>query len=127
MIFKIMLMTRMLVLMKVYFFLFVSNDANECPKMFLNVDYNAKIVIESDLCANVRFFTLMNVSLRCRSPFHANECIFSRNEEQKVYIDFGKPKNGAPDFIIIIMIIIMMMIMVMIVKIVLFTLVHNKK
>ena len=39
-----------------------SNDANKCLKMLLNVDYNAKIVIESDLCANVRFFGLMNVS-----------------------------------------------------------------
>ena len=42
-------------------------------------------VIESDLCANVRFFALMNVSSRCWSPFHANECVFSRNEQQKVY------------------------------------------
>ena len=39
-----------------------SNDANKCLKMLLNVDYNAKIVIESDLCTNVRFFRLMNVS-----------------------------------------------------------------
>ena len=52
--------------------------------MLLNVDQNAKIVIESDLGANVRFFALMNVSSRCRSPFHANECVFSRNEQQKV-------------------------------------------
>ena len=54
----------------------MSNDANECPK----------IVIESDLCANVHFFALMNVSSRCWLPFHANECVFSRNEQQKVYI-----------------------------------------
>ena len=40
----------------------MSNDANEWPKMLLNVDYNAKTVIESDLCANVRVFALMNVS-----------------------------------------------------------------
>ena len=31
------------------------NDAYEYPKMLLNVDWNAKIVIESDLCANVCF------------------------------------------------------------------------
>ena len=62
----------------------MSNDANECPKMSLNVDYNAKIVIESDLCANVRFFALMSVSSRCWSPFHTNKCVFSRNEQQKV-------------------------------------------
>ena len=68
-----------------YIFLFcMSNDANECPKMLLNVDWNAKIVIESDLCANVRFFALMKVSSRCWSPFHPNECVFSRNEQQKV-------------------------------------------
>ena len=52
------------------------NDAKECPKMLLNVDLNAKLVIESDLCANVRFFALMNVSSRCWSPFYANECVF---------------------------------------------------
>ena len=62
----------------------MSNDANECPKMLLNVDKNAKIVIESDLRANVRFFALMNVSSRCWSPVHANECVLSRNEQQKV-------------------------------------------
>ena len=43
-----------------------------------------KIVIESDLCANVRIFALMNVSSHYRSPFHANDCVFSRNEQQKV-------------------------------------------
>ena len=62
----------------------MSNDANECPKMLLNVDKNAKIVIESDLCSNVCFFALMNVSSRYWSPFHANESVFSRNEQQKV-------------------------------------------
>ena len=56
----------------------MSNDANECPKMLLNVDKNAKIVIESDLWANVRFFALMNVSSRYWLPFHANECVFYR-------------------------------------------------
>ena len=53
-------------------------------KMLLNVDYNAKIVIESDLCANVLFFALINASSRCWSPLHANECVFSGNEQQKV-------------------------------------------
>ena len=62
----------------------MSNDANECPKMLLNVDENSKIVIESDLCSNVRFFALMNVSSRYWSPFHVNESVFSRNEQQKV-------------------------------------------
>ena len=30
------------------------------------------------------FFTLMNGSLHYWLPFHANECIFSLNEQQKV-------------------------------------------
>ena len=45
----------------------------------------ANIVIESDLCANVRIFALMNVSSHCWSPFHENDCVFSRSEHQKVY------------------------------------------
>ena len=38
------------------------NEAYKCPKVLLNVDQNAKIVIESDLWANVRIFPQMNVS-----------------------------------------------------------------
>ena len=53
--------------------------------MLLNCDENAKIVIESELRSNVRFLAPMNVSLRYWSPFHRNECVFSRNEQQKVY------------------------------------------
>ena len=71
----------------------MSNDANECPKMLLNVDQNAKIVIESDLCANVRFFALINVSSRCWSTILANECVFSRNEQQKVYMFYNFPST----------------------------------
>ena len=55
--------------MKVYFSLCMSNDASECPKVFLNVDKNAEIVIESELNANVRCLALMNVSSRIWSPF----------------------------------------------------------
>ena len=61
------------------------NDAYECQKVLLNVDENAKIVIESDLCANVRIFALMNVSPHYWPPFRANDCVFSRNEQHKVY------------------------------------------
>ena len=50
--------------------------------MLLNV--YAKIVIESDLCATVCFFALMNISLRYWTFFHANDCALSRNEQQKV-------------------------------------------
>ena len=54
--FKMVLMTLMLALMKVYFSLLYA----ECYWMLIK---NAKIVIESDLCANVRIFALMNVSI----------------------------------------------------------------
>ena len=36
---------------------------------------------ESDLCTNVSFFAVINGSPRYWLPFHANECIFSRNEQ----------------------------------------------
>ena len=68
------------------FYLFcMLNNAYECPKVLLNVDSNAKIVIESDLCADVRIFALMNVSWHYWSSFHANDYVFYRNEQQKVY------------------------------------------
>ena len=35
-------------------------------------------------CSLFRFFGLMIVSSRCWSPFHTNECVFSRHEQQKV-------------------------------------------
>ena len=60
------------------------NDAYEHMKMLLNVKKNAKIVIESELRANVRFLALMNASSRYWSSIHTNESVFSRNEKQKV-------------------------------------------
>ena len=48
------------------------NDAKECLKMLMNVNENAQIVIESELLANLYYL-------------RANECVFSRNEQQKVY------------------------------------------
>ena len=53
--------------------------------MFLDVDKNAKIDIESELSANVRCLAIMNVASRNWSPFYANKCVFSHNEKQKVY------------------------------------------
>ena len=64
------------------------NDAYEHMKMLLNVNKNAKIVIECELRANVRFLVLMNASSHFWSSIHANECVFSRNEQQKVYSVF---------------------------------------
>ena len=63
------------------------NDAYEYMKMLLNVNKNAKIVIECELHANVRFLALMNASSRYWSSIHTNECVFSRNEQQKVYFE----------------------------------------
>ena len=40
--------------------------------------------IKRELRANVRFLTLMNASSRYWSSIHANECVFSRNEQQQV-------------------------------------------
>ena len=62
------------------------NGTYEYPKVLLNVALNAKIVIESDLCANGCIFALMNVSAHYWSPFHANDYVFSLNEQQKAYI-----------------------------------------
>ena len=85
--FKIVVMTLMLALMKVYLnFSFVCwithMNAQKCCWMLTK---KAKIVIESDLCPNVRIFALMNVSSHYWSSFHANDCVYSRNEQQKVY------------------------------------------
>ena len=66
------------------------NDAYEYMKMLLNGNKNAKIVIECELHANVRFLALMNASSRYWSSIHTNECVFSRNEQQKVYLFLTK-------------------------------------
>ena len=71
------------------------NDAYEYMKMLLNVNKNAKIVIECELHANVRFLALMNASSRYWSSIHTNECVFSRNEQQKVYCVRNSP-SGIP-------------------------------
>jgi len=62
----------------------VPNDAYECVNVLLNVNGSAGIVVECELHANVRFLALMNASSRYWSSIHANECVFSRNEQQKV-------------------------------------------
>ena len=61
------------------------NDAYEHMKMLLNVNKNAKIVIECELRADVRFLALMNASSRYWASTQGNEFVFSRNEQQKVY------------------------------------------
>ena len=53
-------------------------------KMLLNVNKNAKIVIESELRANAPFLALISASSRYWSTIHANERVFSRNEQHKV-------------------------------------------
>ena len=44
------------------------NDVYECPKVLLNVDWDAKIVIKTNLCASVGICALMNVSSHYWSP-----------------------------------------------------------
>ena len=53
-------------------------------KMLLNVNKNAKIVIECELRANVCFLAVMNASSRYWSSIQPNEFLFSRNEQQKL-------------------------------------------
>ena len=48
------------------------------------VNKSAKRTRIEDLCANVHIFALMNVSSHYLSPIHANDCVFARNEQQKV-------------------------------------------
>ena len=48
----------------------------EMQKLLLNLIYAQMFV----------FFVAMNVSLCYWSPFHANECVFSLSEQQKLYI-----------------------------------------
>ena len=52
------------------------NDAYEHMKMLLNVNKTIKIVIKSELRANVRFLALMNASWRIGSQFTQMNCIF---------------------------------------------------
>ena len=70
------------------------NDAYEYMKMLLNVNKNAKLVIECELHGNVRFLALMNASSRYWSSIQTNECVFSRNEQQKLYIDNKKSRTS---------------------------------
>ena len=87
MIFMMMFMTECKRKLKHIFLFCMPNDAYEHMKMLLNVNKNAaKIVIESELGANVCFLAPMNASSLYWSSIHANECVFYRNEQQKVYM-----------------------------------------
>ena len=68
--------------MKVYFSLLY--DVWRIRKPKIAIECWLKYSMESDLRANDRFLSRMNVTSRNSSAFHANECIFSHNEEQKV-------------------------------------------
>ena len=63
------------------------NDAYEYMKMLLNVNKKMqKSLLTVSYMPNVRFLALMNASSRYWSSIHTNECVFSRNEQQKVYL-----------------------------------------
>ena len=76
----------------------MQHDAYECPKVLLNVDSNAKIVIESDIYGNACFFVLMTVPPHYWSPFKANDCVVSRYEQQKVYCNLEYPQPPSHMF-----------------------------
>ena len=87
MIFKIMLMTRMLSLMKVYFSLLHVEWRKWMPKNVIECWLKSKNrywIWFMRIKCSVLFFALMKVSSRCWSPFHANECVFCYGQ-QKVY------------------------------------------
>ena len=56
------------------------------PKSVIECWLKRKNCNWTDLCAYVCIFALMNVSSHYWSPFHANDCVFSRNEQQKVCV-----------------------------------------
>ena len=67
------------------------HDAYECPRVLLNVDSNAKIVIESDTCGNVCFFAQMTVSPHYWSPFKANDCYFRVINSKRCILIWSTP------------------------------------
>ena len=77
MIFKIMLMTRMLALMKVYFSLLCVEWRKWMTKNVIECWLKCKNRYWIWFMRQSSFFALMNVSSRCWSPFHANKCVFS--------------------------------------------------
>ena len=80
-------MTCILAQMKVDFSLWYAEWRIGMPKNIIQWRWKGKTRYwKSHLWANVRFFALMNVSSRYWSPFHANECVFWRNEQQKMYL-----------------------------------------
>ena len=70
----------MLAQMKVYFLFCMPKNTYEHMKMLLNVNKNAKIVIESEL----RSFL---------GALHANECVFSCMNSKRCSIDMAKSKT----------------------------------
>ena len=71
--------------MKVYFSLLYAEWHRNAPKCYWMLIKMQNRYWISDLCADVRFLALLNVSLRYWSSFHENDCVFSHNEQQKVY------------------------------------------
>ena len=76
----------MLAQMKVYFPLLYAEWRIWTYENSIECKQKCKIDIESELRANVRSLALMNASSRYWSSIHANECIFSHNGQQKVYL-----------------------------------------
>ena len=107
--FKMVLMTWRLAQMKVYFSLLCDDWCLRMPKIFIECWIKCKIVIESDLRANDRLLSLMNVTLRNCSPFEANNCLYSHNEQQKVY-QISLWWDHGPDFAVTLFLRLFMMV-----------------
>ena len=62
------------------------NDAYEHMKMLLNVNKNAKIVIESELRANVRFLALLRQMNAYFLVMNSKRCIIDMDKSKTVFL-----------------------------------------
>ena len=82
--FMMVFMTWRLAQMKVYFSLLCDKRRIRMPKNVIECWLKCKIVIESDLRANDRFFLANECNFTQLFAFSRKWCAFSRNEQQKV-------------------------------------------
>ena len=102
--FKMVLMTWRLAQMKVYFSLLCDDWCLRMPKIVIECWIKCNIVIESDLRANDRLLSLINVSLRNCSPFEGNIPIMNSRRCIRFLFDHG------PDFAVTLFLRLFMMV-----------------
>ena len=88
-IFMMVLRTWMLAQIKVYFLFCMPNNTYEHMKMLLNVNKNAKIVIESELRANVRFLALFTQMIAYFLVMNSKRCIVDMAKSKTVFETLG--------------------------------------